>query len=364
MLNRMLNLPLTTTNISAKTSTHMKPKILITGGSGYIGSHTCIELLQAGFDLVVVDNLCNSKQAALVRVEAISGQRINFYHADVRDREKLQRIFQEHAIQAVIHFAGLKAVGESVERPLEYYDANVNGTLVLLDVMAAMGVKNLVFSSSATVYGEPPVVCIKEDFPLMPESPYARSKLMIEQVLRDLYRADSRWRIALLRYFNPVGAHASGMIGEDPNGVPNNLMPIVAQVAVGKRATLSIYGNDYATPDGTGIRDYIHVVDLAIGHLKALTALPQCDGVMTLNLGAGRGYSVLEVVRAFEAASGRPVPYQFVPRRAGDIAEYFSDPSRAESLLGWRATRGLEQMCIDTWRWQSANPAGYGVDKR
>ncbi len=342
----------------------MKSKILITGGAGYIGSHTCLELLQAGFELVVVDNLCNSKQVALNRVEDISGRRIAFHHADVRDREQLQSIFREHAIHAVIHFAGLKAVGESVEKPLEYYDVNVNGTLVLLDVMAAAGVKNLVFSSSATVYGEPPVVRIKEDFPLVPQSPYASSKLMIEQVLRDLYRADSGWRIALLRYFNPVGAHESGTIGEDPNGVPNNLMPIVAQVAVGKRAALSIYGNDYATPDGTGIRDYIHVVDLAVGHVKAMAALPHCDGVMTLNLGAGRGYSVLEVVRAFEAASGRTVAYQFVPRRAGDIAEYFSDPSRAEALLGWKATRGLEQMCIDTWRWQSANPAGYGVDER
>jgi len=328
----------------------MKPKILITGGAGYIGSHTCIELLQAGFDLVVVDNLCNSKQAALVRVEAISGQRINFYHADVRDREKLQRIFQEHAIQAVIHFAGLKAVGESVERPLEYYDANVNGTLVLLDVMAAMGVKNLVFSSSATVYGEPPVVCIKEDFPLMPESPYARSKLMIEQVLRDLYRADSRWRIALLRYFNPVGAHASGMIGEDPNGVPNNLMPIVAQVAVGKRAALSIYGNDYATPDGTGIRDYIHVSDVSSAHILAMKIMEQQQVLLPpiINISSGIGVSILEIINVLETITNKKVVFSYAPGRSGDPSFVIGDNALAKNSLNWFPSCDISKIIRDS----------------
>lgn len=339
----------------------MTNTILITGGAGYIGSHTLIELLRAGFDLVVVDNLSNSKQEALRRVERISGKALKFYPLDVRDREGLTRVFREHAIAAVIHFAGLKAVGESVEKPLEYYDNNVTGTLVLLEVMAHAGVKTIVFSSSATVYGDPQSVPIREDFPLSATNPYGRSKLMVEEMLRDLYRADSRWRVALLRYFNPVGAHASGLIGEDPHGIPNNLMPIVARVAVGRLASLAVYGNDYPTKDGTGVRDYIHVVDLAIGHLKALDALQQRGGLMAINLGTGNGYSVLDVVRAFEAASGRPVPYKFAPRRAGDIAECFADPTLASELIGWRAVRGINEMCVDAWRWQSDNPHGYDI---
>lgn len=339
----------------------MTNTILITGGAGYIGSHTLIELLRAGFDLVVVDNLSNSKQEALRRVERISGKALKFYPLDVRDRASLTQVFREHAIAAVIHFAGLKAVGESVEKPLEYYDNNVTGTLVLLEVMAHAGVKTIVFSSSATVYGDPQSVPIREDFPLSATNPYGRSKLMVEEMLRDLYRADSRWRVALLRYFNPVGAHASGLIGEDPHGIPNNLMPIVARVAVGRLASLAVYGNDYPTKDGTGVRDYIHVVDLAIGHLKALDALQQRGGLMTINLGTGNGYSVLDVVRAFEAASGRPVPYKFAPRRAGDIAECFADPALASELIGWRAVRGINEMCVDAWRWQSDNPHGYDI---
>ena len=339
----------------------MKSTILITGGTGYIGSHTLVEFLQAGCKLVVADNLCNSKREALQRVEHITGKTITFYQVDIRDRIALERIFHKHAIAAVVHFAGLKAVGESVNKPLEYYDNNVTGSLVLLEVMAAAGVKTLVFSSSATVYGEPHAVPICEDFPLSATNPYGRSKLMIEEILRDLYRADDGWRIALLRYFNPVGAHASGLIGEDPNGIPNNLMPIVARVAVGKLASLAVYGNDYPTKDGTGVRDYIHVVDLALGHLKALDALRQRGGLITVNLGTGNGYSVLDVVRAFESASGRPIAYKFAPRRAGDIAECFADPALAAELLGWRAVRGLDDMCSDAWRWQRANPEGYGA---
>ena len=339
----------------------MKRTILVTGGTGYIGSHTLVEFLQAGCELVVADNLSNSKREALQRVERITGKAITFYQVDVRDRTGLQRIFREHDIAAVIHFAGLKAVGESVDKPLEYYDNNVTGSLVLLEVMAAAGVKTLVFSSSATVYGDPHAVPIREDFPLSATNPYGRSKLMIEEILRDLYRADDGWRIALLRYFNPVGAHASGLIGEDPNGIPNNLMPIVARVAVGRLASLAVYGNDYPTQDGTGVRDYIHVVDLALGHLKALDALQQRGGLMTVNLGTGNGYSVLDVVRAFESASGRPIAYKFAPRRAGDIAECFADPALAAELLGWRAVRGLDDMCSDAWRWQRANPEGYGA---
>ena len=310
---------------------------------------------------MVADNLSNSKREALQRVERITGKAITFYQVDVRDRTGLQRIFREHDIAAVIHFAGLKAVGESVDKPLEYYDNNVTGSLVLLEVMAAAGVKTLVFSSSATVYGDPHAVPIREDFPLSATNPYGRSKLMIEEILRDLYRADDGWRIALLRYFNPVGAHASGLIGEDPNGIPNNLMPIVARVAVGRLASLAVYGNDYPTQDGTGVRDYIHVVDLALGHLKALDALQQRGGLMTVNLGTGNGYSVLDVVRAFESASGRPIAYKFAPRRAGDIAECYADPALAAELLGWRAVRGLDDMCSDAWRWQRANPEGYGA---
>ena len=337
----------------------MTNTILITGGAGYIGSHTLVEFLRAGCELVVIDSLRNSKQEAVRRVERISGKRVTFYQLDVRDREGLQRVFREHAIDAVIHFAGLKAVGESVEKPLDYYDTNVTGSLVLLEVMAAAGVKTLVFSSSATVYGNPQSVPIREDFPLSATNPYGRSKLMVEEILRDLYLSDKSWRIALLRYFNPVGAHASGLIGEDPNGIPNNLMPIVAQVAVGRLASLAVYGNDYPTRDGTGVRDYIHVVDLALGHVKALEALQQRGGLLTVNLGTGNGYSVLDVVRAFEAASGRAVAYQFAPRRAGDIAECFADPLLAAELIGWRATRGINEMCVDAWRWQCGNPQGY-----
>ena len=337
----------------------MNNTILVTGGAGYIGSHTLVELLRAGCELVVIDSLANSKQEALQRVERISGKPVTFYPLDVRDRQGLQQVFREHAIDAVIHFAGLKAVGESVEKPLEYYDNNVTGSLVLLEVMAAAGVKTMVFSSSATVYGDPQSVPIREDFPLSATNPYGRSKLMVEDMLRDLYRADDSWRIALLRYFNPVGAHVSGLIGEDPNGIANNLMPIVAHVAIGRLASLAVYGNDYPTRDGTGVRDYIHVVDLALGHVKALEALQLRGGLMTVNLGTGKGYTVLDVVRAFESASGRSVAYKFVPRRAGDIAECFADPSLAAELLGWRAVRGLDEMCTDAWRWQNGNPNGY-----
>ena len=337
----------------------MNDTILITGGAGYIGSHTLVELLRSGFKLVVIDNLSNSKHEALRRVERISGKSVAFYQVDVRDRAGLQKVFREHAIAAVIHFAGLKAVGESVAKPLEYYDNNVTGSLVLFEVMVAANVKTLVFSSSATVYGDPASVPIREDFPLSATNPYGRSKLMIEEMLRDLYRADETWRIALLRYFNPVGAHTSGLIGEDPNGIPNNLMPIVARVAVGRLPSLSVYGNDYPTKDGTGVRDYIHVVDLALGHLKALNALQQRGGLMTVNLGTGNGYSVLDVVRAFEAASGKRVAYKIAPRRAGDIAACYADPSLAAELLGWRAERGIDEMCADAWRWQSNNPRGF-----
>ena len=339
----------------------MNDTILITGGAGYIGSHTLVELLRSGFKLVVIDNLSNSKHEALRRVERISGKSVAFYQVDVRDRAGLQKVFREHAIAAVIHFAGLKAVGESVAKPLEYYDNNVTGSLVLFEVMVAANVKTLVFSSSATVYGDPASVPIRENFPLSATNPYGRSKLMIEEMLRDLYRADASWHIALLRYFNPVGAHASGLIGEDPNGVPNNLMPIVARVAVGRLPSLSVYGNDYPTRDGTGVRDYIHVVDLALGHLKALNALQQRGGLMTVNLGTGKGYSVLDVVRAFEAASDKPVAYKIAPRRAGDIAECYADPALAAELLGWRAERGIDEMCADAWRWQNSNPQGFDV---
>lgn len=336
--------------------------ILVTGGAGYIGSHTCVELLAAGYDVVVVDNLCNSHRVALERVQEIAGRPLVFHQVDVRNPDALQRVFAAHAVDAVIHFAGLKAVGESVAQPLRYYDNNVNGTLVLCATMAACGVKNLVFSSSATVYGDPATVPIREDFPTGATNPYGRSKLMVEEVLRDLHRADPAWSIGLLRYFNPVGAHKSGLIGEDPNGIPNNLMPYISQVAVGKLDRLSVFGNDYATPDGTGVRDYIHVTDLAAGHVKALQRLARAAGeLLTVNLGTGRGYSVLEAVRAFEQASGRPVPYQVVARRPGDVGACYADPSLAEKVLGWRAIRGLDEMCRDAWRWQSQNPDGYSA---
>lgn len=325
-------------------------KVLVTGGAGYIGSHTVVELLAAGHQVVILDNLCNSKASVLDRVERIAGRRPDFVQADIRERTAVSKALT--GCQAVIHFAGLKAVGESVAKPLWYYDNNVSGSIALFDAMSEAKVKTLVFSSSATVYGDPHTVPIREDFPLSATNPYGRSKLMIEEVLRDIEKADPSWRIGLLRYFNPVGAHASGTIGEDPNDIPNNLMPYVSQVAVGKLKQLSVFGNDYATPDGTGVRDYIHVVDLALGHLAALRALDRQTGVLTVNLGTGRGHSVLEMVHAFEQASGRPVPYRIAPRRAGDIAQCFADPSLAQSTLGWRAERGIESMCADTWRWQ------------
>ncbi len=326
--------------------------ILVTGGAGYIGSHTCIELLAAGYNLVVIDNFSNSKPAVLGRVEQISGRTIPFMEVDVRDRGTLRNIFRQHAIDAVIHFAGLKAVGESVSQPLRYYDNNVSGSVALFEVMAESGVKTLVFSSSATVYGDPHSVPIREDFPLSATNPYGRSKLMLEDILRDLSRSDESWKIALLRYFNPVGAHESGIIGEDPNGIPNNLMPYITQVAVGKLQQLSVFGDDYPTPDGTGVRDYIHVVDLARGHLAALQAIDGKSGVTTVNLGTGQGYSVLDVVSAFEKASGHPVPYRIVDRRPGDVAQCYADPALAHELLGWKAEKDLDAMCRDSWRWQ------------
>ncbi len=333
--------------------------ILVTGGAGYIGSHTVVELLAAGHELLILDNFSNSSPKVLDRIEKISGRRPLWVEGDIRDRPLLARLFAEHPVQAVIHFAGLKAVGESVEQPLRYYDNNVVGSLHLFEAMAAAGVFNLVFSSSATVYGDPHAVPIDESFPLQTTNPYGRSKLIIEDMLRDIGRADPRWRVALLRYFNPVGAHVSGLIGEDPRGIPNNLMPYVSQVAVGRRAELGIFGGDYPTPDGTGVRDYIHVVDLALGHLAALNRLDQWTGVLPINLGTGRGYSVLEVVAAFEQASGRPVPYRVGDRRPGDIAACYADPRRARELLGWEAKRDLAAMCVDSWRWQSMNPLGF-----
>jgi UDP-glucose 4-epimerase len=334
-------------------------KVLLTGGAGYIGSHTAVECLAAGHEVVVFDNLSNSSATSLERVVQITGKRVDFVQGDIRDRAAMRALFAEHVIDAVVHFAGLKAVGESVEKPLLYYDNNIGGSIVLFEEMAAAGVKSVVFSSSATVYGDPARVPITEDFPLSATNPYGRSKLFIEDMLRDVDRAERGWKIALLRYFNPVGAHESGLIGEDPRGVPNNLMPYVAQVAVGRREQLSVFGGDYPTPDGTGVRDYIHVVDLARGHVAALNKLAELEGVGTWNLGTGRGVSVLDLVRAFEAASGKPVPYEIVARRAGDVAQCWADPSRAERELGWRASYDLARMCADTWRWQQRNPDGY-----
>ena len=328
-------------------------RVLVTGGAGYIGSHTCVELLNAGHEVIVVDSLCNSKISVLDRVKQIAGRPVLFYNLDVRDKAALSAVFDAHRIESVIHFAGLKSVGESVSMPLQYYDTNVCGTLVLAAVMAEHGVFNLVFSSSATVYGDPASVPIRENFPLSATNPYGRSKLIVEEMLRDLPLAQPDWHITILRYFNPVGAHSSGLIGEDPNGVPNNLMPYVAQVAAGKLAELSVFGGDYPTPDGTGVRDYIHVVDLAIGHVHALTALVNNSGVATYNLGTGRGYSVLEMVAAFERASGKKVPYRIAPRRSGDIAACYADPGLAERELGWRAQRDINMMCEDSWRWQT-----------
>ncbi|MBT76041.1 MAG: UDP-glucose 4-epimerase GalE [Alcanivorax sp.] len=333
--------------------------VLVTGGAGYIGSHTVLLLLEAGRRVLVLDNLSNSSREALERVAAITGKRAKFVEGDIRDTALLDRLFQEHEIGSVIHFAGLKAVGESVAQPLRYYDCNVTGSLRLLEAMDRAGGRHLVFSSSATVYGDPASVPIREDFPLSATNPYGATKLHIEDMLRDLHRADPRWSVALLRYFNPVGAHESGRIGEDPNGEPNNLMPYVAQVAVGKREQLRVFGDDYDTPDGTGVRDYIHVMDLAEGHLAALDALARDGGLITTNLGTGRGYSVLEMVRAFAAASGREVRYQIAERRPGDVASCYADPAHAKQVLGWEAKRGIDTMCADHWRWQSENPNGY-----
>jgi len=332
--------------------------ILVTGGAGYIGSHTCVELLKAGHEVIVFDNFCNSSPESVARVQQITGRSLALVKGDIRNRDQLESVLREFKCDAVIHFAGLKAVGESVEKPLMYYDNNVVGTVRLLEAMEATGVKTIVFSSSATVYGDPQYLPLTESHPLSASNPYGRSKIVIEDMLRDYHRAHPDWKIALLRYFNPVGAHESGMIGEDPGGIPNNLMPYVAQVAVGRREKLSIWGGDYPTPDGTGVRDFIHVVDLATGHLAALQALtgPQCFAV---NLGTGNGYSVLDVVKAYEKAAGKPIPYTIAARRPGDIASCYADPAEARRKLGWEAKLGLDAMCADSWRWQQNNPNGF-----
>lgn len=334
--------------------------VLVTGGLGYIGSHTCVELMNAGIDVVVADNLYNCKKSSYDRIKALVGKDFSFYKCDIRDKDGLQKIFDENKIESVIHFAGLKAVGESCEKPLEYFDNNVNGTLVLLDVMRKNGCKKIVFSSSATVYGMNNVAPFTEDMEVGGvTNPYGRTKYMIECILSDLYNSDNEWSICLLRYFNPIGAHKSGTMGEDPNGIPNNLMPYITQVAVGKREELGVFGDDYDTPDGTGIRDYIHVVDLALGHVKAVEKVAKDAGLFIYNLGTGIGYSVLDVVKAFEKANGVKIPYSIKPRRSGDIATCYSDPSKALNELGWKAERGIEEMCEDSWRWQSTNPDGY-----
>jgi UDP-glucose 4-epimerase len=334
-------------------------KILVTGGAGYIGSHTCLELLNAGHDVIVVDNLSNAKEESLRRIEKLAGRKFTFHKTDLLDSRSLHDIFSRDRIDAVIHFAGLKAVGESVSMPLRYYHNNITGTIILCEEMARFGVRNIVFSSSATVYGDPASVPIREDFPVSPTNPYGRTKLMIEEILKDLHASDASWNIALLRYFNPIGAHESGNIGEDPNGIPNNLLPYISQVAVGRLNELQVFGNDYPTPDGTGIRDYIHVVDLAQGHLFALDKLASRPGIVTYNLGTGRGYSVLEMVAAFEKACGKKISYRIIERRPGDIAACYADPSKANRELGWFARRGIHEMCADTWNWQSKNPEGY-----
>lgn len=336
--------------------------VLVTGGAGYIGSHTCLQLLQSGYDIVVLDNFSNSQPISLARVKQLSGVDFPTVSGDIRDKSALKDLFKRYAITSVIHFAGLKAVGESTEKPMLYYDNNVAGSLALFEVMAEFGVKTIVFSSSATVYGDPSSVPIREDFPLSATNPYGQTKLMIEHMLRDIHHADSSWRIGILRYFNPIGAHESGMIGEDPNGIPNNLLPYVSQVAVGKLKKLRVFGNDYPTPDGTGVRDYIHVVDLADGHLAALRYLEKTSDLLTVNLGTGIGYSVLDVVNAFSNESGIEIAYEIMPRRAGDVAMNYADPALAKTLLGWTATRNLAQMCADTWRWQSQNPQGYKTE--
>jgi UDP-glucose 4-epimerase len=333
--------------------------ILVTGGAGYIGSHTCVELLENGYDVIVVDNLCNSKEESLRRVQELTGKNINFNKVDLLDKKRLQTVFESHAIDAVIHFAGLKAMGESVKIPLQYFHNNVTGSLILLEVMKQNNVKNIVFSSSAGVYGEVKSVPITEEFPLSVLNPYSRTKLMIEDILRDLYNAEPDWNIALLRYFNPVGAHPSGQIGEDPNDIPNNLTPYVAQVAIGRRPYVRVWGNDYPTPDGTGVRDYIHIMDLAAGHIKALVKFKQKPGLVTYNLGTGRGYSVMEVISAFEKACQHQIPYKILDRRPGDAAISYADPSKANHELGWYAQKTLDEMCGDAWRWQVQNPDGY-----
>ena len=334
--------------------------ILVTGGAGFIGSHTVVELINAGYEPIILDNLCNSKSESVKRIEEITGKDVKFYECDIRDREGLDKIFAENSIEAVIHFAGLKAVGESCDKPLEYYDNNIGGTVILCEAMKAAGCKKIVFSSSATVYGSENPSPLRED---MPEgkttNPYGTTKLYIERILKDLFASDNEWSICLLRYFNPIGAHKSGRIGEDPNGIPNNLVPYIAQVAIGRREFLSVFGDDYDTPDGTGVRDYIHVVDLALGHIKAVEKVLSEKSCSTYNLGTGTGYSVLDVVKAFEKASGREVAYKICDRRPGDIATCFSDPSKAKAELGWEATRGIDEMCEDSWRWQSMNPNGF-----
>ncbi|MEF9940473.1 MAG: UDP-glucose 4-epimerase GalE [Clostridium sp.] len=334
--------------------------ILVTGGAGYIGSHTCVELLNAGYEVVVMDNLCNSSEESLKRVTKITGKTVKFYKADLLDIQSMETIFEHETIDSVIHFAGLKAVGESVAKPLEYYHNNITGTLLLCDVMRKHGVKNIVFSSSATVYGDPAFVPITEECPKgQITNPYGQTKSMLEQILTDIHTADPTWNVVLLRYFNPIGAHKSGLIGEDPKGIPNNLVPYIAQVAVGKLKCLSVFGDDYKTHDGTGVRDYIHVVDLAVGHVKALKKITDKAGVTIYNLGTGIGYSVLDVVKAYEKACGKTINYEIKPRRAGDIATCYADASKAKNELGWEAERGIDEMCEDSWRWQSKNPSGY-----
>ncbi len=334
--------------------------ILVTGGAGYIGSHTVVELQSAGYEVVVVDNLSNSSEKALERVEKITGKKVPFYKVDILDRKAMEEIFSKEKIDSCIHFAGLKAVGESVQKPWEYYENNIGGTLILVDVMRKHGVKNMIFSSSATVYGSPAFVPITEECPKGEiTNPYGQTKSMLEQILTDMQKADPEWNVILLRYFNPIGAHKSGTIGENPNGIPNNLMPYITQVAVGKLPCLGVFGDDYDTPDGTGVRDYIHVVDLALGHVKSLKKVEEKAGLCIYNLGTGNGYSVLEIVKNFEEASGKKVPYEIKPRRAGDIATCYADATKAKEELGWQAKRGIKEMCQDSWRWQSNNPNGY-----
>ena len=332
--------------------------ILVTGGTGFIGSHTCVELLNAGYDVAVIDNFSNSKPEVLKRIKTITGKDVKFYEGDLLDKKAIEKIFDENKIDAVIHFAGLKAVGESVSIPLKYYHNNITGTLMLCEVMKEHNVKNLVFSSSATVYGNPHTVPIKEDFPLSTTNPYGSTKLMIERILRDLYVSDNDWSIALLRYFNPIGAHESGLIGEDPNGIPNNLVPYIAQVAQGRLECLSVFGDDYPTPDGTGVRDYIHVVDLSLGHIKAVERVLNTKGVDAYNLGTGKGYSVLDIVKAYEKACGKKINYKIAPRRPGDIPACYADPAKSKELLGWEATKTIEDMCKDSWNFTQKNPQG------